>query len=147
LLIQPLNISLSDGGGLVLVNEDEVGPLSFEGADSNRGGILNGVVELFGAQLNASDHESVNFNHVFVVGTGAIGPLTTNAAEIVVEPGEKQAERLEVQSATLDPKSTLTFAVTETFGTVAGRSLLTARLEGAGGPRRCRTRSCGRRLL
>jgi hypothetical protein len=117
---QPLNISLSDGGGLVLVNEDEVGPLSFEGADSNRGGILNGVVELFGAQLNASDHESVSFNHVFAIGTGATGPLTTDAASIVVEPGEKKAERLEVQGATFDPKSRLTFAVTST-GTAAGR--------------------------
>lgn len=117
---QPLGINLSDGGGLVLANEDEVGPLSFEGADPSRGGILNGVVELFGAQLNVSDHQSVSFNHIFVIGTGATGPLTTDAASIAVEPGEKKAERLEVQSATFDPMSRLTFAVTNT-GSEAGR--------------------------
>ncbi len=117
---QPLKISLGDGGGLVLVNEDEVGPLSFEGADPNSGGILNGVVELFGAELNASDHEPVSFDHIFVIGTGTTGPLTTDAASIAVEPGEKKAERLEVQGATFDPKSRLTFWVTST-GAEAGR--------------------------
>ena len=117
---EPLNVSLSDGGGLVLVNEDEVGPLSFEGADSNRGGILNGVVELFGAQLNASDHQPVSFKHIFAIGTGATGPLTTNSASIVVVPGEKKVERLEAQGAKFDPSSRLTFVVTNT-GTDAGR--------------------------
>jgi hypothetical protein len=106
---RPLNMKMSEGGGLVLVNESEVGPLSLEGADSNRAGILNGVVELYGAQLNSSDNEPVSFNHIFVVGTGATGPLTTNAAEIILEPGENHVERLEVQSATLDPESDLVF--------------------------------------
>ncbi|MGA9314019.1 MAG: Ig-like domain-containing protein [Solirubrobacteraceae bacterium] len=117
---QPLNVSLSDGGGLVLVNEDEVGPLSFEGADPSREGILNGVVDLLGAELNASDHEPVSFNHVFAIGTGAMGPLTTHAASIAVEPDEKKAERLEVQGARFDSKSQLTFVITST-GTDAGR--------------------------
>lgn len=117
-----LNVKLSDGGGLVLVNEDEVGPLSLEGAEPSRAGVLNGVVELYGAQLNAADREPVSFNHVLVVGTGATGPLTTNAAEIFVEPGGNKVERLEVQGAALDPKSTLAFAVTEASGTTAGRS-------------------------
>jgi hypothetical protein len=107
----PLNVGLSEGGGLVLVNEEEVGPLSFEGANLSWGGVLNGVVELYGAQLNVSDREPVSFNHVFVIGTGAIGPLTTDAAEVVVETGIKKAERLEVQSATLDPQSRLTFSI------------------------------------
>ncbi len=107
----PLNMKMSEGGGLVLVNENEVGPLSLEGADPNRAGILNGVTELYGAQLNSSDHEPVSFNHIFVVGTGATGPLTTNAAEILLEPGENSAERLEVQNATLDPESHLIFTM------------------------------------
>jgi hypothetical protein len=116
---RPLEVRLSEGGGLVLANNVEVGALSLEGAESNRAGILNGVVELVGAQLDASDHEPVSFNHVFVIGTGATGPLTTNAAEVVVETGEKKAERLEVQSLTLDPQSRLTFAVNGT-GVTAG---------------------------
>ncbi len=111
---QPLHVKLSEGGGLDLANENEVGPLNFEGADPNQAGIFNGVVELLGAQLNASDHEPVSFNHVFVIGTGATGPLTTNAASVVVETGGKKAERLAVQSATFDPESLLTFAVNST---------------------------------
>ncbi len=117
---QPLNVNLSDGGGLVLVNEDEVGPLSFEGANSSRSGVLNGVVELLGAQLNALDHQPVSLNHIFMIGTGATGPLTTDSASIVVVPGEEKVERLEVQDATFDAGSRLTLAVTST-GTEAGR--------------------------
>jgi hypothetical protein len=56
----PLNVGMSEGGRLVLANEDEVGPLSLEGGESDRIAILNGVVELYGAQLNSVDHEPVN---------------------------------------------------------------------------------------
>jgi hypothetical protein len=118
----PLDVKLSEGGGLVLANEDEVGHLSLEGAEAGRPGIFNGVAELYGAQLNVSDHEPVSFKHLFVSGAGATGPLTTEAAEVFVEPGEKKAEHLEVQSATLDSASQLAFAVTEAFGSEAGRA-------------------------
>ncbi len=116
----PLHMKLSEGGGLVLANADNVGPLSFEGADSGQAGIFNGVVELFGAEVNSSDHEPVSFDNVFAIGNGITGPLSTNAAEIVVEPDEEGAEYLQVQSATLDPASTLSFAVNGS-GDTAGR--------------------------
>jgi hypothetical protein len=109
---ESLDMKVSDGGGLDLANDNEVGPLTLEGADPSRAGILNGVVELFGAQLDASDHEPVSLSHVFLIGTGATGSLRTDATEIFVVPGEKQPERLEVNGATLDPESRLTFGVT-----------------------------------
>lgn len=111
---QPLTVDVSDGGGLDLANNSEVGSLSIEGADPSRVGVLNGVVELLGAELNASDGKPVSLSRVFAIGNGAIGPLKTNAAELFVEPGGQHTEPLEVDSATLDPGSLVDFDVADT---------------------------------
>jgi hypothetical protein len=111
---QPLTVDVSDGGGLDLANNTEVGSLSIEGSDPSRSGILNGLVDLLGAELNAADDEPVSLNHISAAGNGAIGPLKTDAAELLVEPGEQHAEPLEVESATLDPDSLVGFDVADT---------------------------------
>jgi hypothetical protein len=58
----------------------------------------NGLVELLGAKLNASDGEPVSLSHIFFAASGALGPLTTTATDLGIgAPGED----LEAQSAKL----------------------------------------------
>jgi hypothetical protein len=112
-----LTVDVADSGGLDLANDNEVGPLSLEGASFIRPDILNGVVELLGAKLNASNGEPVSLSHLFVVGTGATGPLKTDAIELLVRPGGDHAEPLEVKSATLDRESWVDFDVVDAGAT------------------------------
>jgi Bacterial Ig-like domain (group 3) len=110
-----LHVAVSDGGGLDIANDNEIGPLSIEGENPGRAGVLNGVVSLFDTNLNGSDLEPISLSHIFVVGTGATGPLGTQAAELALVPGgPNEPERLEVASAKFDPASLLTYDIAGT---------------------------------
>jgi hypothetical protein len=104
-----LEIGLSDEPVLYLSENDiEVGPLSINGADAAGFGVLNGVVGLLDGRLNASDGQPVSLAHVFLTGSGAVGKLTTNGAELDV--GDP-ANGIEAASATFDPASRLEFNI------------------------------------
>jgi hypothetical protein len=104
-----LEIGLSEEPVVYLAENDiEVGPLSINGADAAEPGVFNGVVGLLNGRLNASDGQPVYLNHLFLTGSGAVGKLTTNGAELGV--GDP-ANGIEATSATLDRASRLEFNV------------------------------------
>ncbi len=104
-----LEVGLSDEPVVYLAEDNvEVGPLSVSGADAATFGVLNGIVELLQGKLNASDGQPVDLSHVFLVGSGVVGNLTTDGAELDV--GDP-ASGVEAASATLDPASRLEFNV------------------------------------
>jgi hypothetical protein len=89
-------------------NDTEVGPLSIEGANAAEFGVFNGVLELLDGRLNASDGQPVHLSHLFLVGGGSLGDLTTSGAEIDVGV---PAGGIEAASATLDQASHVEFNV------------------------------------
>jgi hypothetical protein len=109
-----LTVDMGDGPALFLENETEVGPVAIDGSNASERGILNGAVELFGGELNSSDKNPVSLNHIFLDGTGALGPLTTDAAEIAVGSGEYPAEGIEATSVKLDSASEVDFEISGT---------------------------------
>lgn len=109
-----LNIDISKGGGVDLEEDNEVGPVTFEGAVSGQTG-GNGLVGLFGARLNATDGNTVSVNHVFLYGAGRVGPLSTSGASLYLAVGGEPPDgTLEAASATLDAASRLTFEIANT---------------------------------
>ncbi len=106
-----LTVDMSHGPVLYLANDTEVGPLAIDGADMGKAGGLNGLVDLLGAELNATDGATVNVNHVLVVGSGAVGALTTNGVGLGVGEGDYPAEGIEAASATFDASSEVVFAI------------------------------------
>lgn len=82
--------------------------MSINGTNAADFGVFNGIVDLLNGRLNASDGQSVNLSHLFLVGSGAVGDLTTSGAELDV--GEP-AHGIEARSATLDPASRLEFNI------------------------------------
>ncbi len=118
-----LTVDLSNSGIFSLGADSEAGPVAIDGADPGEPGIFNGVVELFGAELNASDDNPVNLSHVFFYGAGGTGPLTTEGAEMdvaVVGESPKEEGTLEAASATFDPSSEVLFTIANT-GTTPGK--------------------------
>ena len=114
-----LTVGISEGAGLYLAeNDTEVGPVKIEGADAGKAGVLNGFVELIEADLNTSDEQPVELSHVYLGGSGAIGPLRTNDAELAVGTSYYPAEAIEATSAKLDSASDVSFEVSHT-GVVA----------------------------
>jgi hypothetical protein len=110
-----LEIGLSDEPVVYLAENDiEVGSLSITGADAGDPGVLNGVVGLLGGRLNASDGQPVNLSHIFLSGSGAVGKLTTDGAELDV--GDP-ANGIEATSATLDAASRVEFNIVGTGAT------------------------------
>jgi hypothetical protein len=103
-----LTAELSNGPLLYLYeNNTEVGPVTIAGADTGEVA-ANGIVSLLGAKLNSSDGGPVELSHVFFAGSGAVGPLTTDSADLDV--GSPAAD-LEVTSAKLDAASHVEFNV------------------------------------
>jgi virginiamycin B lyase len=100
-----LTFEISNEAVAFLANDTEVGPVAIDGANANKPGILNGFVELLGADLNSSDGNPVSLNHIFLIGSGALGPLSTNEAELIVE------ERIQTPSATFDEDSDVGFEI------------------------------------
>ncbi|HEV2998426.1 MAG TPA: hypothetical protein VGX16_04920, partial [Solirubrobacteraceae bacterium] len=82
-----LSVEISNGGGLDMGGNNEVGPLGIEGANPSQAGVFNGVFGLFGGRLNATDGEAVNVKHVFFYGAGRLGPLRTGGAELYLAVG------------------------------------------------------------
>jgi hypothetical protein len=109
----PLTLSISNEALAVLASNTEVGPVSIEGANASKAGILNGFVELLGEDLNSTDEHPVSLRHIFFIGSGALGPLSTDEAELVVE------EHIKTASATFDAASHVGFEI-YTEGTTAG---------------------------
>ncbi len=104
-----LEIGLGEEPVLYLAENDiEVGPLSINGADGAKFGVFNGVVGLLKGRLNVSDGQPVYLSHLFLAGSGAVGNLTTNDAELDV--GDP-ANVIEAASATLDSASRLEFNI------------------------------------
>jgi hypothetical protein len=108
-----LTVDVSEGAGFYLAEDDvEVGPVKIEGANPGKAGVLNGFVALLDADLNSSDGQPVELSHIFLEGSGTIGPLSTNAAEVAVGSGGYPAEGINVASAKLDPSSYMDFEIT-----------------------------------
>ncbi len=126
-----LTVELSNGGGLYLENETEVGPLTISGANAAKAGFENGVVGLYG-ELNSEDEQSVKLSHILFSGSGEVGPLTTNGAELDVGTESGYAGGIEAASVKLDSSSKVTFQITGA-GTLAWEdySQLLAKEEGA----------------
>ncbi len=114
-----LTFEVSNEAALILGNETEVGPASINGAEASKAGIFNGVVEYFG-DLNFSNGNPVSVNHIFLIGSGAFGALSTNHAQLDIGSASKEAEGIVADSATFDGGSELGFQITgegDTAGT------------------------------
>ena len=107
-----LTIELGDGPLLVLAeNNAEVGPVTIDGANTDDIA-ANGIVSLEGGDLDSSDEEPVDLNHVFFYGAGAVGHLKSSSADVVVASGESRGEgTLTAASATFDPDSFVEFEI------------------------------------
>lgn len=108
-----LTVELSDGGGLYLENETEAGPLMIDGENAAKAGFENGVVALDG-ELNSEDEQSVKLSHILFSGSGEVGPLTTDGAELDIGNESKAAGGIEAASVKLDSGSKVTFQITGT---------------------------------
>ena len=106
-----LTVELSNATALYLANSTEVGPVTIEGADSAEAGVLNGFVGLLDGELNASDGEPVALSHIFFVGDGAVGKLSTNHAELELGSGLKPTGAIEATSVKLDSASEVDFDI------------------------------------
>ncbi len=107
-----LAIDVGNAGAIYLGGDNEVGPLTIDGTQSNKAGGLNGIFGLFGAGLNATDGQPVNVDHVFFYGAGGLGALSTEGAEMYVALGGNPPEgTLETASTTLDSATQITFEV------------------------------------
>ena len=107
-----LTVRISNETEPFLESNIEVGPLTIAGADPSKAGVLNGALALIEGGLNALDGKSVKIAHVFLVGTGAVGPLSTEEGEITIGAGGFPAEGLEAASAKLGSGSRLGFQIT-----------------------------------
>ncbi|HET7052776.1 MAG TPA: IPT/TIG domain-containing protein [Solirubrobacterales bacterium] len=95
-----LRVDLSEGGGITTVGspDDEVGPLTFAGADSEKSGWDAGKNGLLGLgldaseapRLNATDGNPVRLDHTAVIGVGTVGPLTVSGG--LVDVGDPLVE-------------------------------------------------------
>jgi len=106
-----LTVELSNEAEPSLDGGIEVGPLTIAGADPGEAGVFNGAFPLRHTDLNSSDGEPVTVSHAFLLGSGATGPLTSNAAEITVGSGAEPAEGIEAPSVKLDSSSSIGFQI------------------------------------
>jgi hypothetical protein len=113
-----LTLEIGKEAAVYLENETEVGPIAIDGANAGNAGVLNGFVSFFG-DLNASDGSLVSLSHIFFIGSGEVGALRTNDAELAVGNGNYPAEGIEADSAIFDRASEVTFQITHA-GTSAG---------------------------
>jgi hypothetical protein len=123
-----LTFEISNEALLYLSNETEVGPVTIVGADPNEAGIFNGFVEYFG-ELNFSDKEPVSLSHIFLIGSGAFGALSTNHAALDIGSATYPAEGIVADSATFASGSEVGVQITGS-GDTAGEDY--SQLESAG---------------
>ncbi len=106
-----LTLEISDEAALFLENETEVGSTAISGADTNEAGIFNGFVGYFG-DLNFLNGNPVSLNHVFFIGSGAFGALSTYHAELDIGSATEEAEGIIADSAKFDSGSEVGFQIT-----------------------------------
>jgi hypothetical protein len=107
-----LTVDVEDGPAIYLAeNQTEVGPVNIDGTEASKHGVSNGFVALLGADLNSDDDQAVNLSHILVLGSGAVGPLTTEAAELSVGNGDEPAGGIEAAAVDLDPASSVSFEI------------------------------------
>ena len=105
-----LTFEISNEAVLYLENDTEVGPAAISGSDPSEAGIFNGFVGYSGA-LNFSNENPVSLNHIFLIGSGAFGALSTNNATLDVGSGRDPAEGIIADSATFDSGSAIDFQI------------------------------------
>jgi hypothetical protein len=108
----PSDLTISIGGGTSLLfgSEAELGPVTLEGADTAEAGVLNGFVELIG-DLDFLDGNPVNLDHMFMIGSGAVGALQTDHGALDVGDGIDPAEGVLADSATFDGSGEVGFQI------------------------------------
>jgi hypothetical protein len=94
-----LSIELSKEAALFMGSNVEVGSLALNGANTGQAGIFNGVVDLLGSNLNASNGQPVELNHIFAVGSGSLGELTMHSGVLAVLTTGIEAASLRLNSA------------------------------------------------
>ena len=107
----PLTVEMSNASLLALGNETEVGPVRIEGRE-NGATIANGLVNFANGELNAVDEKPVSLANIGFIGTGAVGPLTTNDSLVEVGSGTYPAGVLETPGAIFDFNSAFAFQIT-----------------------------------
>jgi hypothetical protein len=125
-IFEPVTGPVTDGLTLDLSNEAEplleggveAGPLTIAGTDPGEAGVFNGAYPLDGTDVNGEDGQPVNVEHIFMLGTGKVGRLTSSDAEITVGSPRSPAGGIEAAGARLDPSTSVTFPITDN-GTTA----------------------------
>jgi hypothetical protein len=107
-----LHVAMNGGGALYFDANNEIGVVSFDGANAAQPGIFNGVVGLFDKQLNSENRNPVNLNHVFLVGAGSTGPLRSVGSELDVTTDGDEGGTLAADSVELDAQSALELEIT-----------------------------------
>ncbi len=107
-----LHVAMNGGGALYFDANNEIGVVSFDGANAAQPGIFNGVVGLFDKQLNSENRNPVNLNHVFLVGAGSTGPLRSVGSELDVTTDGYEGGTLAADSVELDAQSALELEIT-----------------------------------
>jgi hypothetical protein len=106
-----LTTDISNRSVVYLANDTEVGTAAFDGANTGEAGVLNGFVGLLGGDVDSEDGGSVSLSHIFLVGSGAVGSLTTNDAELSVGNGHPTGG-IRARSVSFDPASEVEFEIT-----------------------------------
>ncbi len=125
-IFQPVSGPVGDGLTLDLSNEAEplleggveAGPLTIAGTDPGEAGVFNGAYPLDNTDVNGEDGQPVNVEHVFVFGTGTVGRLTSNDAELTVGSAGSPAGGIEAAGVRLDSSTSVTFPIVDN-GTTA----------------------------
>jgi hypothetical protein len=112
-----LAFEVSGGPGLYFENNTEVGPVKIDGTDTSEPGVLNGFASLLGADLNGEDGEPVELSHILLEGSGAVGSLTTDDAEVRVGSGSDPEGGIQAASVGLDAESLIIFTISHTGDT------------------------------
>jgi hypothetical protein len=113
-----LTLDLSNEAEPLLERGVEAGPLTIAGTDPNEAGVFNGAYPLEDTDVNGEDGQPVSVEHVFVFGTGKVGRLTSNDAELTVGSPGSPAGGIEAAGIRLDSSTSVTFSIVDS-GTTA----------------------------
>jgi hypothetical protein len=125
-IFEPVTGPVTDGLTLDLSNEAEplleggveAGPLTIAGTEPGEAGVFNGAYPLDNTDVNGEDGQPVNVEHVFVFGTGNVGRLTSNDAELTVGSPGSPAGGIEAAGVRFDSSTSVTFPIVDN-GTAA----------------------------
>jgi hypothetical protein len=108
-----LTLDLSNEAEPLLEGGVEAGPLTIAGTDPSEAGVFNGAYPLDDTDVNGEDGQPVNVEHVFVFGTGKVGRLTSNDAELTVGSAGSPAGGIEAAGVRLDSSTSVTFPIVD----------------------------------